>query len=116
MGSWGDTMKDAVTVAPIVSRDSYGKPTYGTKVSVKVRYEPDAVAIRNAEGEVVDYADTLITETAIDTSDAVRGGWAETGVWPPGADTTDDGAAIKPSRVMRTTDLDGGDTLYEVTL
>ena len=116
MGTWGDTMWDTVTAALITAYDERGVPTYGAQSSVKCRYEPDAVAIRNGEGEVIRYADLLITETSLDTTDTVRGGWAEAGVWPPGANTANANEALKPTRVTRTTDLDGADALLEVML
>lgn len=116
MGSWSDTMVDEITAAPVSSRDAYGVETFGVQQTIACRYEPDAVAVRNAQGEVVDYADLLITETPLDATDAIRGGWSNSGIWLPGMDTSDDAAALRPKRVTRTADLDGNDILFEVML
>lgn len=114
VGTWAPEMVDEVTAAPVSSRDEYGTVTFGTQVAVACRYEPDAVALRDQE--VVDYADLLITETALDSSDTIRGGWHDAGIWLPGMDTGDDAAALRPKRVTRTADLDGNDVLFEVLL
>lgn len=114
MGTWAPEMVDEVTAAPLSSRNEYGVPVYGTQVAIACRYEPDAVSVRN--GEVIDYLDLIITETALDENDLIRGGWQEAGVWLPGMDTGDDAEAIVVKRATRTADLDGVDVLFEVTL
>lgn len=117
MGTWSDVMVDEVTAAPVSSRDEYGVETFGVQVeNIACRYEPDAVAIRNGLGEVVDYADLLVTHTALDSSDTTRGGWHDAGIWLPGMDTADDAAALRPRKVTRTADLEGNDVLFEVLL
>lgn len=116
MGTWSPEMVHSVTAARVSSRDAYGVATFGAQSSVACRLESGAVAIRNSSGEVVDYADLLITETALDATDAIRGGWADAGIWLPGADTNDAAAALRPKSVARISDLDGGDVLFEVTL
>lgn len=115
-GTWSDDMGDVVTVAPITGVGDYETYTYGTQVEYDCRYETDAVRYYSEKSEVVAYKDLLITHTAVDATDTVRGGWAEVGIWPPGADTNETTEARKPSRVRRIEDLDGGDTIFEIEL
>lgn len=116
MGSWSPEMVHSVTVKQITGRDEYGKPTLGSATTVKCRHESGTRVVRDQEGEVVDVQDLLITETPIDSSDTWRGGWVNVVVFPPGATTSNADEGRKPISVLKTDDLSGADTLYEVTL
>jgi hypothetical protein len=66
IAGWGHMMTQTVTVAPLVSRDGYGKPTYGTAVSYRCR-------LVGSRKQVVDGAGRQVTSmwTAYLMSNAV---------------------------------------------
>ena len=111
-------MTDTVTVAqPDGSKDEYGQQSSGTKHELRCRYEQDADVSRDADGKITETADVFTTHGA-----TVGGGPdsfepdSSTFVWPPGADTTEDTEAVKPSRVRKAKPPSGGRDLWEVTL
>ena len=97
MGSWADTMNHTVTVAPITSYSNGGAPVYGVQVEeVRCRIEGGGTRAPRRDGDGWEPADLIVTETPIDASNLLTGGWDEVGIWLPGADTEDDNAAIRP--------------------
>ena len=53
ISDWADLMKERVTIAPFVSRDSYGVPTYGSGVSYKCRIGHSSKWVRKSDGSIV---------------------------------------------------------------
>lgn len=102
------TMKDRVTVQKITDVDSDLVETKDPQQTIDARYVKDAVRVRNDNGEVVRLADQMLTYTEVDESFLV---------WPPGADTSNEAEANRPTQTESASQLsDQSETLYKVTL
>lgn len=73
ISDWSDLMTQDVTVAPFVSRDAYGTPTYGSGVSYKARVNYEQHLVRTADGEQTVARGTawLARTTAVGSQDKV---------------------------------------------
>lgn len=100
-------MHTTITAALVTDVDKDDQPTLDPKKTHQCRHEPDGKVIRGPDGSVVETKDVLYTHDALTTSHLI---------WLPGADTSKIEEAHEPSKVNKTTSLDGSDTLYEVVL
>lgn len=53
ISDFSDCLTSAVNIAPVSSKDSYGKPTYGADVPYGARISERNIKVRDAQGEEV---------------------------------------------------------------
>ena len=83
-------LTDTITVAPFLSRDIEGKPSYGAQVTLSARVERKQVRVKNDRGEEVPSDTQIGTDVSIGPED---------NVWFSGADITKDNEARTPVAV-----------------
>jgi len=97
----------SVSVAPETTRDTYGKPAYGTRRSVKCRIQPQARYVTNARGEDARSSWRIYCEDPIGLSERV---------WLPGTNTSVDEGSYLPLAITISNDRGNSRHLYAVDL
>lgn len=100
-------MTSCITVASPVSRDTYGKPTYGPRRELRARIEKQQRLIRNATSDDAQSTHRLYVSEPISRGDRV---------WLPGTDVENVGESFAVLAVNDATALASGWRLYEVDL
>lgn len=93
--------------AAVTGTDSYGRPSYGTPASFRVRVELEVRMVRNAQGEEVQSTHKLWSLTPVSVTDRL---------WLPGTDSTNADVSKLPLAVNAVGDKSASRTLYEVRL
>lgn len=81
VADWSDMMTQALTVAPVASRDRFGNKTYGAAVTYRCRIVGKRRVVRNAQGNEVVSEQTvyLMTPNAVDPEGLVTLSTGDTG-------------------------------------
>ena len=53
VSGWASMMRQTISIAPLSSRDAYGKPTYGSATSYRCRLVGKRTRVLNAQGQEV---------------------------------------------------------------
>lgn len=65
ISDFSDCLTSTVNIAPVSSKDSYGKPTYGADVPYSARISERRVKVRDAQGEEVVADGKIVLGTSV---------------------------------------------------
>lgn len=90
MGSPAHLFRQTITVAELIGRDAYGKPTLGPATTARARIQPLQKLIRDAKGQEALASHVVYTDAAITLTSRV---------WFPGEPAGDFNRARRPLSV-----------------
>jgi hypothetical protein len=90
MAGPSDHFRQTITYAPLLGRDAYGKPTFGSSATAPARVQPQRKMIRTADGSEFLASFVVYTAAPIALTDRV---------WFPGELSTDSNKARRPAAI-----------------